>query len=193
MAKQKAPGERTMTIFGGLHKQARMFSRGLSRLLDVREDVAARPMGGRARAALARGDEGGALVEIALIVPALLGVMTGIITFGIAFSNQLTLTQAVGSAGQYLAQIRTSSTNPCADVFTALKNAAPGLTSANITLTTTLNGNVNNGTTCSGKQTQLVQGSPVSVYATYPCSLSIYGITFAGSCQLTAKVTEYEY
>lgn len=157
------------------------------------EEGAIRPNGGRARAALARSDEGGALVEIALTVPVLLGVLTGIITFGIAFSNQLTLTQAVGSAGQYLSQIRTSTTNPCADTFTALKNAAPGLTSANITMTVTMNGTATTANTCSGKQTQLVQGSPVSVYATYPCSLSIYGVTFANSCQLTAKVTEYEY
>ena len=103
-----------MNILDRMHKQ----TRGLIR--------------GRARAALAKSEEGGALVEVALTVPVLLGVMTGIITFAIAYSNQLTLTQAVGSAGQYLAQIRTSTTNPCADTFTALKNAAPGLNSAKI-------------------------------------------------------------
>ena len=164
-----------MNILGGLRKQARMLSSY------------------RRRAALGRNEEGGALVELALTVPVMLGLITAIVTFGIAFSNQVTLTQAVGSAGQYLSQIRSSSTDPCEDTYTALTNAAPGLSAASISLTTTLNGNKNTGNTCSGKQTQLVQGGTVTVYATYPCTLSIYGVSFASSCQLTAQVTEYEY
>jgi Flp pilus assembly protein TadG len=183
-----------MKISSGLFEQAKMFTRSLTRLVTA-TGRSARPhhVGGKVRASFARGEEGGALVEIALTVPVLLGVLTGICTFGIAYSNQLTLTQAVGTAGQYLAQIRTTSTDPCSDVYTALKNAAPGLTPSKVTLTTTMNGTANNGTSCSGKQTELIQGSTVSVYATYPCSLSIYNLSFATSCQLTAKVTEYEY
>jgi Flp pilus assembly protein TadG len=152
-------------------------------------------VGGNGCASFSRGEEGGALIEIALTVPVLLGVLTGICTFGIAYSNQLTLTQAVGTAGQYLAQIRTTSTDPCSDVYTALKNAAPGLdtTKTGFSLTTTMNGTANTGTTCSGKQTELIQGGTVTVYATYPCSLSVYNLSFATSCKLTAKVTEYEY
>lgn len=183
-----------MKILVGLRNQARKLSNGLTHRMAARcGSFVHRSMGGRNRAALARSEEGGALVEMALTVPVLLGVLTAIASFGVAFSNQLTLTQGVGSAGQYLAQIRTSTTNPCADVFSALKNAAPTLTPASISLTVTMNGSANTGTSCSGKQTQLVQGAPVSVYATYPCKLSIYGVDFAGSCQLTAKVTEYEY
>jgi len=152
-------------------------------------------IGGRAHASLAHGDDGGALLEIALTMPVLLGIVTGICAFGITFSNQLTLTQAVGSAGQYLAQIRTTSTNPCADTFTALKNAAPNLLPANISMTVVMNGTTptQTGNSCSGAQTNLVQGSSVTVYATYPCSLNIYGVKFGSSCQLSAKVTEYEY
>lgn len=183
-----------MEILSGLYRQTRKLTRGLSQWMGGRIEAGLeRTNPGRTRAGLGRGEEGAALIEIALTVPVLLGVMTGIITFGIAFSNQLTLTQAVGAAGQYLSQIRTSTTNPCADTFTALKNAAPGLNSANIALTLTMNGTNTTGTSCSGKQTQLIQGSPVSVYATYPCTLQIYGIKFTKSCQLTAKVTEYEY
>jgi Flp pilus assembly protein TadG len=178
----------------GLYEQARMFVLSLNRLVTAngRSDQP-QSAGGNARASFSWGEEGGALIEIALTVPILLAVLTGICTFGIAYSNQLTLTQAVGTAGQYLAQIRTTSSDPCSDVNTALTNAAPGLTASKISLTTTMNGTANTGTTCSGKQTELVQGSTVSVYATYPCSLSIYNLSFATSCKLTAKVTEYEY
>jgi hypothetical protein len=35
--------------------------------------------------------------------------------------------------------------------------------------------------------------APVTVYATYPCNIAVYGITIFSSCQLQAKVTEYEY
>lgn len=164
-----------MKILSGLCNQARMLS------------------GGRRRAALGRNEEGGALVELALTVPVMLGLITAIVTFGITFSNQVTLTQAVGSAGQYLSQIRSSTTNPCADTYTALTNAAPGLSASNISLTVTMNGSQNTGNTCSGKQTELIQGGPVTVYATYPCTLSIYGVSFASGCELTAQVTEYEY
>ena len=182
-----------MKTSSGLREQAKIMARSLHRLLGVKRKRALPGSTGGARASLSRGDEGGALIEIALTVPVLLAVLTGIVTFGIAYSNQLMLTQAVGTAGQYLAQIRTTSTDPCSDVFSALKNAAPGLISTSISLTTTMNGTANTGTSCSGKQTELVQGSTVSVYATYPCSLAIYNLKLPGTCSLTAKVTEYEY
>jgi Flp pilus assembly protein TadG len=183
-----------MKITSGLHRQARIFTRSLRRLLTLKGEGAARhSTGGRAHTLFARSEEGGALVEMALTVPVLLGVLTGIVTFGVAYSNQLALTQAVGSAGQYLATIRTSTTDPCLDTFNYLKKAAPGLTSANINFTPTFNGVVPtmNGNSCPG--TQLVQGTPSAVYATYPCGLSVYGVKLASSCQFAAKVTEYEY
>lgn len=183
-----------MRISSNSLKRARMITRGLGRVVVGMLLGGARgASNGHRSAGPGRGEEGGALVEVALTVPVLLAVMTGIITFGIAYSHQLTLTQAVGSAGQYLAQIRTSTTDPCADTFSALKNAAPGLNASNISMTLTMNGTTKTGTSCSGSQSSLVQGSPASVYATYPCSLAVYGIKFTGSCSLAAKVTEYVY
>lgn len=141
-----------------------------------------------------RGEDGNALIEIAMVMPVFLAFITGIGSFAIALSNQIILIQATGSGGQYLQEIRTSTTNPCKDTFTAIENASPSLASANIGLTLTMDGNTPiNATTCSGKQTQLVQGSAVTVATTYPCSLSVYGIKFLTSCQLSASVTEYEY
>jgi Flp pilus assembly protein TadG len=69
------------------------------------------------RALLRKGEEGSALVEIALTMPMLLMVMTAICTFAIGFNNQLTLTSAVGSGAQYLQLIRTTTTDPCQDTL----------------------------------------------------------------------------
>jgi Flp pilus assembly protein TadG len=133
------------------------------------------------------------LVEIALVLPILLAIVTAICAFGVAFNNQLTLTSAVGAGAQYLQLIRTSTTDPCASTLTAMENAAPNLTPSSISLTITMDGTTVTGDTCAGDQSDLVQGQPVTVSATYPCALPIYGSSFSTACQLSAKVTEYEY
>jgi Flp pilus assembly protein TadG len=146
---------------------------------------------------LRKGEEGSVLVEIALLAPILLGMITAIATFAIGFNNQLTLTSAVGAGAQNLQLIRTTTSDPCADTMTAIQNAAPGLTPATISLSLTLNGTVVTGSSCPGAQADIAQGQPVTVAATYPCVLSImpmgYGTNFVSNCQLAAKVTEYEY
>jgi Flp pilus assembly protein TadG len=139
-------------------------------------------------------DEGGALVEIAFVLPILGSLVLGIFTVGVMFANDLDLTEATGSGAQYLQLIRTSTTDPCNDTFTAIKNAAPSLVPANITLKFSLNGTPVNGTSCSGDQSDLVAGEPVSVTAYYPCNLTIYGVNFApAGCTLSASASEYEY
>lgn len=153
----------------------------------------------RVRAFLRAGDEGSALVEIALIMGPLLALITAICTFAIAFNNQLTLTSAVGAGAQYLQLIRTTTTDPCADTLTAIEAAAPSLKASSINITVTMNGVTpsQTGNTCSGAQSNLIQQQPVTVSATYPCALSImsagYGTKFLSSCQLSASVSEYEY
>ncbi len=141
-------------------------------------------------------EHGSTLVEVAISMPLLLLVFTGIFYFGIAYSNQLTLTQAVGAGGQYLQQIRTSTTDPCADTLKAIENAAPTLTPGNISLTLNMNGTIVSGSSCSGDQTDLAQLTPVTVTATYPCALPIVfatGPKWISTCQLSATVTEFEY
>jgi Flp pilus assembly protein TadG len=137
------------------------------------------------------------MVEIALVLPILMGLITALCAFGVAFNNQMTLTSAVGAGGQYMQLIRTSTTNPCADTLTAIESAAPNLTPGSISLTFNFNGTAVSGNTCSGDQSYLVQGAPVTVTAKYPCVLPImpmgYGTSFVSNCQLSAKVTEYEY
>jgi len=184
---------------GGSRRQAGFLVRSLRDFVTARKRSAARhAIGARVYSFLVERDEGNPLVEVALVFPILMGMFMGICAFGFAFSNQVTLTQAVGSAGQYLAGYRAiGRTDPCADAFTALKNAAPGLTPANISLTVVLNGTQKTGNTCSGAQTNLTAaGQTVTVYATYPCNLSMFNfskVQFTNTCQLSAKVTEYAY
>jgi Flp pilus assembly protein TadG len=140
-----------------------------------------------------REQNGSSLIEFALVLPVMLLVMTGIFTFAVAINHQEQLTQAVGAGGQYLQQIRTSTTDPCKDTFTAITNAAPNLTSANITLTVTMGTTSVTAKTCSGDVSLLTQGGSVSVAATYPCTLTAYAYNFGSACTLSAKVTEYEY
>lgn len=153
----------------------------------------------RMRALFGKSEEGQTLVEFAFVVPVLLAVLLGIFQCGILFGNNLQLTNALGAGAQYLQQIRTSSTDPCADTYTAIKNAAPSLAPANIGLSfsfTSSTGVVTtkSGTSCSGYQTDMGQGQPVTVTATYPASLTIVGIRFLPSgFLLSQSITQYEY
>jgi len=122
--------------------------------------------------------------------------MTGIFTFGIAFNNYLTLTDAVNVGGRALAISRGQTTDPCATAATAVSNAAALLSPSNISYSVVLNGAAYSGSSCSSGSTStgaagnLVQGTTAQVTATYPCNLSVYGINYAPSCTLTARVAE---
>jgi len=180
----------------GQAKAPRRSLRRASKSKDFRTASGSGPLGSLVRAGralLRSNDEGSALVEIGLVMPMLLALITAICAFAVAFNNQLTLTTAVGSGAQYLQLIRTTTTNPCADTLTAIENAAPSLTPASIALTFNFNGLKVVSNSCAGDQSYLVQGQSVTVSATYPCALPIYGAAFTGGCQLSAKVTEYEY
>jgi len=147
----------------------------------------------RLRALLRSADQGGALVEMALVVPVLMALLTGIFAVGLTMNTQVNLTQAVGVGANYLQQIRTTTADPCGDVLTAMKNAAPGLVASKISLTLTMSGGTGTGSTCASAAGDLGQGLPQTVYATYPCTLLIYGTHWTTACQLAAKVTVYEY
>ena len=158
--------------------------------------VGTRSLGRRVRARPRTSNEGGqALLEFALVLPILLLLVTGIITFGIAFHNYLELTDAVNVGARLLAISRGQTTDPCATTVTAVENAAPLLTSANITFSFVLNGTSYPGASCScsttttGPCANLVQGASAQVTATYPYTLSFFG-TRASSGTMTAQTTE---
>jgi Flp pilus assembly protein TadG len=156
----------------------------------------------RTRARVCSSDRGHAVLEFAFVLPMMMAVITGLFSFGIALNNQIELTQAVGSGGQYLQQIQSITTDPCKDVANTIVNNATNLIAANLTITLTMADNNGNSTvqsgpastfSCAGSQSSLVTGGTATVMGTYPCSLLIYGLNFKKACQLTAEVSEYEY
>jgi TadE-like protein len=156
------------------------------------------------RARLRTKDERGqAVVEMALTVPIFLLLVTGIATFGLVFSNYLSLTDAVYIAGQQLAISRAQTTNPCSLVGSTISAALPlGMVPGNVTITLVLNGvqyGAYAGTTAStcssssnttGAAGNLVQGQNAQILASYPCNLRIYGYNIAPTCNISTQVTE---
>lgn len=159
--------------------------------------VAPRPLGRRVRALLRGGDQGSALIEFAMLLPMLLLLTTGILVFGVAMNNYLQLTNAVSIGARTLAVSAQMVLDPCATASTAITNAAPNLNASNFTFTYTLNGTTYSGTSCSSSTTStgaagnLASGTTVTVTATYPLNLSVFGQTFSQSnAVLSATSTE---
>jgi Flp pilus assembly protein TadG len=144
----------------------------------------------------ARNEEGQAMVEMALALPVLLLVLTGIPTFGLAFNNYVLLTEATSIGARTLAISRGATTDPCATASSAVIAAAPLLTPASLSFSFVLNGSSYTGTSCSsgssttGAAANLVQGANAIVTVTYPCSLAVYGANYAPHCSLQAQMTE---
>ena len=143
-----------------------------------------------------RGEEGAAMVEMAMVLPILLLIVTGIYAFGIALNNYLQLTDGVSIGARLLAISAGQTTDPCSVTVAAIEHAAPQLKTANLTFTFVLNGTTYSGTSCSSTSTttgaagNLVAGQPAQVTVTYPCNLSVYGKNYAPSCTMVAQTTE---
>lgn len=163
---------------------------------------------------LARDERGQTLVEFALVLPLLLLVLTGIITFGILFWNQVTLTNATAVAAQVAAVSRAGvPTDVCGPVNTALYQAATGLNNSNIygsnplTFTilvsgapitgtvggipTPISSNIPvNGSGVAACPVQLSKKELISVSTTYGCQLNYFGSNFGSNCKLSAQTAE---
>ncbi|MGA8782946.1 MAG: TadE/TadG family type IV pilus assembly protein [Terracidiphilus sp.] len=143
-----------------------------------------------------RDEDGNILVELALILPTCMMVLTGIFSFAFAYSNELMLTNAVGSGATYLQQNAPYTTDPCSDALTKIEAAAPSLIASNINLTLTINnGTPVTGSSCQSSASSLntATGIPVNVSATYPCNIHVLNFTISPTCKLTAQTTEYVY
>jgi Flp pilus assembly protein TadG len=119
-------------------------------------------------------DEGGqAVVEFALVLPILLAIVTAIFSFGIIFKNYLTLVDAVRN-GARVAAVSRSASDPATTAKTAVVNAGSdlGLTTSNVT--------VNPG--------PWTAGSSVTVTASYPYTISVFGIAVTTG-SLTSSTT----
>lgn len=189
---------KTQIDFDGITRSLR---RAVNRAATATEAHAeTRSPGRRRRALLRSGEQGQSMVEFAMVMPAMLAVITATFTIGIAFYQQMTLNNAVSSGAQLVQTIRTTTSDPCADTLTAIEAAAPSFAAANITLSIAINnGTPVSGHNCTGAAPTLLaaQGDLVTVSATYPCFLSImnagFGAKFISNCQLSATHSVYEY
>ncbi len=142
------------------------------------------------------GEDGSSLVEFAVTLPVLLLLVTGILVFGVAFSNYIMLNEATAIGARQLAISRGQTLDPCKTVVNAVNAAAPLLIPANLTVTITLNGQSYAGmTSCSGTNTSgapanMILGTNAVVKVTYPCSLSLFGDLISSGFLLTAQTTE---
>src|SRR6266702_4076271 len=105
----------------------------------------------------ASGEQGSALVEMALVTPIILLLMTGMFSVSMVTYQKLELAEAVSAGARYLAVDRGDS-DPCATVANVVYGAAPGLSKTKMSLSFVLNGtSYANVATCSGT-TAMVAG-----------------------------------
>jgi Flp pilus assembly protein TadG len=171
------------------------------------------PGGSRLKRALglARRQQGGALIEFALLLPLLMLILLGIISFGIAFNNQITLTNAVNDAAQAVMAAPGVISDPCQSANNALAVAAANLNNSAIYGTNPLSFTVSaytnvttpnttssykvvfpstSGALCPSEEAFITEGQQVAVTATYGCKLNFFGYNFAPNCVLTAQAAE---
>jgi len=150
--------------------------------------------GGRLRHSVRSGEQGSALVELALALPVLMLMLTGIFSFSVALYQKLQLAEALSSGGRVLAASR-GEVDPCSTATAAIHAAAPSLDPNSMTLSYTIGGvSYSAGTTsCPGPSgaanPNMTAGGSAQVVATYPCSLNVYGLKFA-SCSIGTQITE---
>lgn len=107
-----------------------------------------------------RAQNGQTMAEFALVLPLLALLLFGVIQFGIAFNNYITLTDAVragarkGAVGRHLS-------NPQGAVIAQVRTAATDLKPADLGVTVT---------------STWLPGEQVTVEATYPYSISLLGL-----------------
>ena len=120
-----------------------------------------------------RNENGQTMVEFALVLPVLVVLLFGIIQFGTAFNNYVSLTDAV-RAGARVAAVSRQSSDPVGNTVAKVKASATDIDTSQV------NVSVNS---------DWVHGDDVTVKATYPYSISLLGVVVA-SGNLTSTTTE---
>lgn len=129
------------------------------------------------RKTTARAERGQTLVEFALVLPLLALLLFGVIQFGIVFNNYIDLTDAV-RAGARRAAVSRQTTDPSGPV--GVTKAAVIASAGDISL------NPSNITVTSDWQ----PGDDVTVQASYPYSINLFGVVTVVSGTLTSRTTE---
>jgi Flp pilus assembly protein TadG len=120
-----------------------------------------------------RGQHGQTMTEFALVMPILLFLLLAIVQFGVVFNNYVTLTDAVRAGARKGAVARRLS-SPSTVTAQQVRDAATDLKPADLQVTVT---------------STFVQGSDVTVEATYPYDIKVLGLVVK-SGRLHSKMTE---
>jgi Flp pilus assembly protein TadG len=176
-----------MKILGILLRQATLIVRHRNRSAVMsRACGTIRSRYNRTRAPLFSREDGGALVEFALVMPMFLTLITGMFAFGITMNNYIELTNAVSiGARQIASSSNVGVANPCTGATAIIDAAAANLNSGNISVNYSIGG-ASAVTSCTNSD--LVSTESVKVTATYPCSFLIFSGKIA--CSLSASSTE---
>jgi Flp pilus assembly protein TadG len=204
-----------MKRLSNLRGQARPLLRGYLRVVSAcGANKKAVSIGDRLRDFLCSGGEGQSLVEFAFVAPILLALMMGIYAVGIISFNDVALNNAVDIGASSLAvEGNAPGTNmvnyladPCQYAFAQMTSATSNLIANNITVTYTLTF-VSNGVTvtdnigpftgatantCNSYSADFATGGSLTIVATYPCTLGLYGFNVPG-CKLTASASQFIY
>lgn len=149
-------------------------------------------------------ERGSSLVEFALVLPMMMVLITGMYSLGIALSNYVVLTNAVGAGARAFAISPAVTINlgsgktgpvsdPCAYGIQIANQASPTIPSGSVTYTFTYTvaatGKSSKYTTgtCSGITTAV--GDTVQLEASYPYNFLLYGFA-PGTLNLQARSAE---
>lgn len=122
-----------------------------------------------------RKEEGQTLVEFALVLPILVVVLFGIIQFGVAFHDYITLTDATRAGARKAAVSRfTPASQRAGSVIAAVRSSAQ---------------NLSQGSLAPSVSSSWAKGADVTVSATYPYSIRLFGIPVK-SGTLASSTTE---
>jgi Flp pilus assembly protein TadG len=124
-----------------------------------------------------RSARGQALVEFAIVLPVLLLILTAILQFGLMFNKYLSITDAVRTGARTLALGRGLS-DPCDPAVSQTVNSAvaTGLTASEVTPTLTSPDTCGTGTYPNRTGGSEAQGDEATVSATYPYTVSVFGM-----------------
>jgi Flp pilus assembly protein TadG len=140
-----------------------------------------------ARALVRARDEGSTLIEMALVLPVMMLLITGTCSLGLVLNSYLVLTNAVQSGAMQVAvSAGESGIDPCNLAATTVSGAAPTLKASKITYNFTFSGAPSgeqtqgpftgtSASTCSSYNAYLSAGSTLTVSVSYPVQLLIYG------------------
>lgn len=147
------------------------------------------------------GDEGGAMVEFALVAPILLLLLTGMFSVVMALTNYEQLGNATFAAAQQLITSRQMLSNgdPCATVESDITTALPSWTASKFTYTVTITDSsgtahpygptAGSSFTCTPGYAELASNEPATVAVTYQYTwLPVWMLKLSGNLATSATV-----